>query len=325
MKISDSDILSAARENDIDPVDLAALIEIESQGSGYLGDGRLKILYEPHIFHGLTDGAHGEVKPISARAWSTVRSWGYGSLSEQYERRSKAARKDKDAAYQACSYGAFQLLGTNYRAAGYDNIHAMVDDLEEKPRAHLQSIIRWMTHEGLLELLRRREMEAFFRAYNGPAWREHGYGRRFEEAKARHEDRFADIHLEASGEEEPAVIARRWDASDMPVIRRGDRSQTVAKLRQALTDLGYDVDGRGPTFGPNTKRAVEEFQEDAGIAVDGIVGPQTWAALKEAADGLPDEVHAPPDGNSPTQTGPHSPPFGGFFNALWRWLRRLFA
>jgi peptidoglycan hydrolase-like protein with peptidoglycan-binding domain len=32
-------------------------------------------------------------------------------------------------------------------------------------------------------------------------------------------------------------------------------------------------------FGPGTKTAVEEFQKQASIAVDGVVGPITWAAL----------------------------------------------
>jgi peptidoglycan hydrolase-like protein with peptidoglycan-binding domain len=45
-------------------------------------------------------------------------------------------------------------------------------------------------------------------------------------------------------------------------------------VRRTLSDS--QIDG---IFGPVTKSAVEEFQHDDHLAVDGIVGPATWAAL----------------------------------------------
>ncbi len=36
-----------------------------------------------------------------------------------------------------------------------------------------------------------------------------------------------------------------------------------------------------PRFGPQTKAAVMEFQRAVGLAPDGIVGPQTWAAMRK--------------------------------------------
>jgi peptidoglycan hydrolase-like protein with peptidoglycan-binding domain len=49
-------------------------------------------------------------------------------------------------------------------------------------------------------------------------------------------------------------------------------------------------------FGPNTERAVKDFQQGAGLAADGIVGPLTWAALPDGGpmptlrEGSSDEV-----------------------------------
>lgn len=50
-------------------------------------------------------------------------------------------------------------------------------------------------------------------------------------------------------------------------------------VQDALTKLGYDpgkVDGKD---GPNTQKAVREFQAHVSIQIDGIVGPVTRQAL----------------------------------------------
>ena len=50
--------------------------------------------------------------------------------------------------------------------------------------------------------------------------------------------------------------------------------QTILK-RLGYTDVG-SVDGY---FGPNTQKAVKQYQDDEGLSVDGIVGPKTWTKL----------------------------------------------
>ncbi|OOV89142.1 hypothetical protein MF4836_34345 [Pseudomonas sp. MF4836] len=41
----------------------------------------------------------------------------------QYERLITAYRLDEEAALQACSWGKFQIMGFNYRAAGFDSVY----------------------------------------------------------------------------------------------------------------------------------------------------------------------------------------------------------
>jgi peptidoglycan hydrolase-like protein with peptidoglycan-binding domain len=64
-----------------------------------------------------------------------------------------------------------------------------------------------------------------------------------------------------------------------PTISEGATGSTVRwaqykLVRRTMTDT--QIDG---IFGPVTKAAVEAFQKTAGLAVDGIVGPLTWAKL----------------------------------------------
>ncbi|MFI1034146.1 protein kinase [Streptomyces sp. NPDC020951] len=64
----------------------------------------------------------------------------------------------------------------------------------------------------------------------------------------------------------------------------GDSGKRVVQLQCMLTRRGYDVGGSGVDgdFGPDTETAVRGFQSDKGLAVDGIVGRDTWGALRAA-------------------------------------------
>jgi hypothetical protein len=62
------------------------------------------------------------------------------------------------------------------------------------------------------------------------------------------------------------------------IFRRGDRGQEIENVQQALNNAGFNisVDGR---FGQETEAAVIAFQEQNGLGVDGLVGPNTLKAL----------------------------------------------
>lgn len=60
------------------------------------------------------------------------------------------------------------------------------------------------------------------------------------------------------------------------LLKEGSRGQEVVELQQAL---GIGADGN---FGPNTREAVKAYQRENGLIVDGIVGPQTFATIREA-------------------------------------------
>lgn len=64
-------------------------------------------------------------------------------------------------------------------------------------------------------------------------------------------------------------------------VRQGSHGPAVRAVQRNLRVLGAvshrpRIDG---VFGPQTDRAVREFQRYAGLQVDGIVGPHTWHAL----------------------------------------------
>lgn len=85
-------------------------------------------------------------------------------------------------------------------------------------------------------------------------------------------------------EEEPMATETR------PTLRKGSMGTYVLALQTMLVNRGYDVGAAGVDgdFGSGTLKAVKQFQQDAGLVMDGIVGPKTWAAL----DGTPEDETA---------------------------------
>jgi len=85
--------------------------------------------------------------------------------------------------------------------------------------------------------------------------------------------------------------------SSQPTLRQGSRGSAVSTLQLQLTSLRF---GPGPidgVFGSLTAAAVRAFQSARGLVRDGIVGPQTWAALY--AQGAPAPSTPRPPAPSP--------------------------
>ena len=61
-----------------------------------------------------------------------------------------------------------------------------------------------------------------------------------------------------------------------PMLRGDD----VADLQRRLGALGFDAGRVDGIFGPDTQRALMEFQRNAGLTVDGVCGPATLQALE---------------------------------------------
>lgn len=63
------------------------------------------------------------------------------------------------------------------------------------------------------------------------------------------------------------------------VIRIGSKGQYVAAVQRQLQSLGYSMGAIDGIYGGQTEKAVQTFQREHGIEVDGIIGPQTQEAL----------------------------------------------
>lgn len=76
-------------------------------------------------------------------------------------------------------------------------------------------------------------------------------------------------------------------SGDHPTLEEYASGEWVTYAQQLLQQAGYEpqdhkIDGK---FGPMTKEAVRDFQGAHGLTVDGVIGPQTWAALEGRGGG----------------------------------------
>ena len=72
-----------------------------------------------------------------------------------------------------------------------------------------------------------------------------------------------------------------------PTLRQGDKGVYVRYLQQKLTSKLYPLGSIDAVFGNATRQAVVEFQQENGLAADGIVGPLTWEVVSRIGGGRP--------------------------------------
>lgn len=75
-----------------------------------------------------------------------------------------------------------------------------------------------------------------------------------------------------------ASVARS-DTYQAQNLRRGSTGQEVRALQEFLKQQGFDPGPIDGIFGPRTQQAVEAYQRARGLTPDGVVGPQTKAAI----------------------------------------------
>jgi hypothetical protein len=186
--LTDADFARAAQELNVEVAAIRAVAEVEAAGAGFLPDGRPTILYEAHVFHTETKGAHANAKDrrgvkLSSPKWD--RSL-YGTDASQHNRYEDACKLDPDAANKACSWGTFQILGRNHKACGFDTSQEFVDAMwNGGATAHLDAFVAFIKANKLDTALRKKDWAAFARAYNGPGYAANKYDEKMAAAYAR--------------------------------------------------------------------------------------------------------------------------------------------
>ena len=264
-----SEIEIIAREAGIEPAALLAIAEVESGGRAFAvvsGKQEPLIRFEGHYFDRLVVKRlrdEAREKGLASQSMGAVKN--PASQAARWKLLEDAMAIDRAAALQSVSWGIGQVMGSHWKELGYGSVDSLVVEARSGVAGQVRLMLRFLETNGLTGTIRRHDWAAFARAYNGPRYKVHRYDSRIAAAYAKHK---RGVSAAASGE----------------MLRRGDRGEAVKDLQRALTAAGYPAAQDG-AFGPATAGAVERFQVDAGLGVDGIAGPATFEALAKTHGG----------------------------------------
>lgn len=165
-------------------VKAVAEVEVSTRGAFESTDGRPTILFERHKFKKHTSGAYNVTHKDISGSYS-ARS--YGKYRDQYPKLRRAAVLDETAALKSASWGAFQILGENFKDAGYDSVAAYVDAMLESEQKHLKAFVSFIqSNTTLLNAIRDKDWVAFAKGYNGPKYKDNDYDTKLADAYKKH-------------------------------------------------------------------------------------------------------------------------------------------
>lgn len=168
--ITEEQYVKAAKILSCEVAAIKAIVLSETPRGAFDENGRPSILYERHYFHRLTHGKYDSNPILSQKT-----AGGYGKYSEQYPKLNEAMKLDKNAALRSTSWGAFQIMGNNYKEAGHPSIESFIKAMDTI-QGQLDAFIQLIQNNALLKsALQNKQWTTFASIYNGPKYKENNY------------------------------------------------------------------------------------------------------------------------------------------------------
>lgn len=163
--ISKADITRLAELFKYDPALVKAFIDIEGSGSGFDEyTGKIKIQFEPHHFkkytgHKIDNGVEGQ--------------------AQEYKAFNEAFGINPTKAMLSTSWGIMQLMGFNFKVAGYNSVDEMVDDFKKGEYQQVKGALTFVKNTHRIHIaFRRLDFPAMAIGYNGPRYYLNNYDRK---------------------------------------------------------------------------------------------------------------------------------------------------
>nr|WP_292536301.1 N-acetylmuramidase family protein [Mesorhizobium sp.] len=179
-RLDDLDLPKLGANIGVGEDEIHAFLDVETSGHGFDAQGRPVILFEPHVFYRNLAGA--------ARAKAVAAGLAYAKWGEKpyprdsYPRLKAACAIDETAALRSASWGLGQVLGENFRAAGFATVQAMVEAMMADEALQLAAAVNFIAANRLDGKLRRHDWAGFAKGDNGASYAKNAYDTRLAEA-----------------------------------------------------------------------------------------------------------------------------------------------
>lgn len=173
-RLDKSDYVRVAEAHGVEPWKLHGLADIESRRGGFDNFGRATILPELHQFSKRTGHVYDKEFPaLSIPVWippGKVKAGHPYKLDNlaRWDLLAQQAALNFDAALEASSWGALQVMGFNYRKVNFDSAFDLVRYVYQGERQQLDIAVRLLLADDGLEPLIKGDYYRAAIVQNGP-------------------------------------------------------------------------------------------------------------------------------------------------------------
>ncbi|WP_129841602.1 helix-turn-helix domain-containing protein [Streptomyces sp. RFCAC02] len=225
---------------------------------------------------------HKDRSGLSIAALAARTGYGRSSWDRYLNGRALPPDGAVEALARVCDADAAPLLVLRELAAGHEPVEEPADEAPAPPRPAvpwtailLSNVATALVTLAVLMLVAPWEhgaaQVADEKPYTGPVHPELGM---FAYAAG------TTYECDVERDDEDGLLYAGYSGTHTEFLQRDASRWSVVEAQCLLEHHGVSpgvVDG---SFGSNTERAVRRLQDEAGIAVDGMIGPDTWKALR---------------------------------------------
>ncbi|HVZ34992.1 MAG TPA: N-acetylmuramidase domain-containing protein, partial [Polyangiaceae bacterium] len=158
--ITDADFDGAAAELGCESAAVKAVAAVEGGSLGcFAADGRPIIRYELHVFNQRTHGKYSKTHPYFATGYGAGKRAHTRLQADEWSMMYGAMmmRGQRDNALASASWGAFQIMGFNHKAAGYATATDLAQGMCRSAGHQLGAFLKFAKGKGATRYLKAKD------------------------------------------------------------------------------------------------------------------------------------------------------------------------